>query len=170
MMLRKKVVTATRFLSKAKQKVAQKSAVVIKKKPKVKPKPAQSCFQKFDKTCVVCGIDFVSESDRGKYCGMTCANMAYNESRREKSPRKCVGCAGDIAASRKYKLYCSDDCKKKFTLKSVLDKQPLETCYICGKQYKHTRKKQTKTCSRECIYKHNSLQAKHGRKVDPKGD
>lgn len=65
---------------------------------------------------------------------------------------KCTNCGKEYQtrkANRGIHRFCSEECKREFEKKPIIDSAHEKICPICGKKF-YSRSKRIKTCSRKC--------------------
>lgn len=116
--------------------------------PKVKPKKERGTWERkkeYIKTCIICGNDFKSKSNHGKFCSSEC--------RKEYKPytHTCEYCGKEFNSNRKVHKFCTVECIGKSQRKNV------SNCINCGVEYVHNKRHAGKFCSRSCYAEYTGI-------------
>lgn len=77
-----------------------------------------------------------------------------------KTPMVCENCGKEFTSGKKHGKYCSANCRSKSRRKSGIDNE-MRKCVICGKTYSVNKYSKTKTCSKECKSKLQSIRKRN---------
>lgn len=123
---------------------------------------------KFTHICRECDKSFHTTHPQQRYCSIVCSKAPRLREKREYHVRTrthdCPECGKGTT-----KLYCSDDCRKKYEEKLIQADLPTiqtEDCIVCDKKYIPKNKFQ-KTCSDECKMEKNRQYQRSKRAAAP---
>ena len=116
-----------------------------------KPKPIIKTKRKFN--CIVCNVEYESQSNRSKFCSYKC-RYAYQVEHQPVYDKRCIECGKHYSTTRMKSKYCSKKCCKTFNYRvnetrrreqlrkngkidwdisiERLMKRDKNLCYLCG--------------------------------------
>lgn len=111
---------------------------------------SNECWNKNKTKCVICG-KLISNK---KYCSKECQEKEFTI-----TINKCIECGKEFETTNKASNYCSDKCKE---IRN--NRVYIRICRQCGEEFK-TKNEQRYYCSKKCIKKYTNNKSKKNRDI-----